>query len=146
MHEALERRETHDRAPRPPDFEPDHAAAEIEDHERGQHAEDCDSSDPAQRNVSEFAPFTTRRLFENSGALIGDADAPLDSVQFLQELLLLHRTGRRVNLLGAGRSRHGDNQQEGRRADGQADQSCKRRHELLPSIYARDLQDSIVSR
>ena len=86
VHEALERREAHDGAARPPALEPNHAAGQIEDHEHGDHAKNGDAADPAQRHVSEFPPFTARGLYEDSGALIGNADAPLYPIEFLQEL------------------------------------------------------------
>ncbi len=56
-----------------------------------QHAEDDDAADPAQRHVAEIAPFAPLRLLQHAGARVGNADAALDAVQLLQELLLLHR-------------------------------------------------------
>ena len=90
MHEALECREADDGTAGPTALDPHHAAAEIKNHQHSEHAEDGDPADPAQRDVAEFPPVAACRLFENSGALIGNADAPLNPIQFLQELLLLH--------------------------------------------------------
>ena len=116
VHEALECREADEGTTGPSTLEPHHAAAEIEYHEHGKHADDGDPADPAQRDVAELSPVAASGLFENAGALIGNADAPLNPIQFLQELLLLHRACRRVDLLRAGRRRRADDQHERQRA------------------------------
>ena len=100
MHEALERREAHHGTPRATALEPDHAPAEIEDHEHSQHAQDGNAADPPQPHITEFPPIAAGGLYEHAGTLIGNADAPLDPVQLLQELLLLDRTRGRIHLLG----------------------------------------------
>src|SRR5262249_1790406 len=88
---ALECIEAHDGAAGPAALDPDHAAGEIEDDESGQHAEDGDAADPAQRAVAETAPVAPGRLFQHAGALVGNSDPALDAVQLLQQLLLFHR-------------------------------------------------------
>ena len=90
MHKALERREAYDAAPRPAALEPNHAAAKIKDHESRQHAEYGDPANPAQRDVAELAPIAAGWLLEDARALVGNADAPLNPVELLQKLLLLH--------------------------------------------------------
>ncbi|MGK3945635.1 hypothetical protein ABK046_45740, partial [Streptomyces caeruleatus] len=75
----------------------DHATHKIENDENGKHSKDRDSADPAQRHAMEVSPITASWLLKNAGSPVRDADTSLDAVQFLQQLLLVDRTGSRID-------------------------------------------------
>ncbi len=97
MHEALERVEAHDFAPRTPAFEFHHSTHEIENNQHCQNAEDGDAADPFQSDGAEFAPIAPGWMLEHVGFHIRDGAAALDLVELLEQLLLLYRVGGRID-------------------------------------------------
>jgi hypothetical protein len=97
MHEALKRVEAHDGSPGAAVLDLDHATNEIEADQQHQHPNDCDRADPVERNLVEFPPFATGWLDQHAFLLVRDADAALNSVQLLKELLFTHRTRIRID-------------------------------------------------
>ena len=50
--------------PERPDFDPHHAADQVEHDQQRQHAEDGDGADPGQRHLVEVAPVAAGRLLD----------------------------------------------------------------------------------
>src|SRR5262249_41624402 len=138
-------------------FDADHAADQIEDDKDREQADDRNGADPTQRDLVEVAPIPAGGLLDHIGPGIGNRSAPLDSSEFLEELFLLHRAGRRVDravgvaLLSAGGSRNGDDQRERHRTDDETDAADSHGVSSLLAVILRSLctpasHDAIVSR
>src|SRR5262245_19420718 len=65
VHEPFEPVETHDSAAGTTFFDPHHAAPKIEDHQKGQHAEDRDGPDPAKSDFVEMEPLAPHWLLDH---------------------------------------------------------------------------------
>ena len=127
VHKALEGGEAHQHAPGASRFDADHAADQIKDNKDREHADNRNRADPTQRDLVEVAPIPAGGLLDHIGSGIGNGSAPLDPLEFLEQLFLLHRARRRIDrivgvaLLGARRSRNGDDQRERHRAKDETD-------------------------
>ena len=86
VHEALEGVEAHQRATGPARLDAHHAADQIEQDQHGQHAEDGDGADPAQRHLVELAPIAAGGLLQHLRSGIRQGAAALDLLQLLQQL------------------------------------------------------------
>jgi hypothetical protein len=117
---------------------PYHAAPEIEDDQEGQHADDEDGADPAQRHFMEAPPIPAGRLFDGVRGHVGNCAPSLDLPQFLQELLFLDRPVLRTarsRLLGeGGRREHHDEQQRQKDTD-QRTNARQRRHATISPFF-----------
>ena len=127
VHEALEGGEAHQHAPGASRFDADHAAGQIEDHKDSEHADDRNGADPAQRDLVEVAPIPAGGLLDHIGLGIGNRSAPLDPLELLEQLFLLHRARRRIDrivgvtLLGAHGRGNSDDQRKRHRAKDETD-------------------------
>ena len=111
VHEPLEALKAHDDAAGTAALDPHHAADEIEHDQQRQHAEDRDGADPAAASPRGTAASRGRGLLDGVGFGVGNGAAALDLVELLQQLLLLHRVGGRIDrvrLLRGDRRRDGD--------------------------------------
>ena len=97
MHEALKRVEAKERAPGASSLDPNRAADEIEQQERGEYSDDGDGTDPRQRHLMEAAPVAAGRLLERAGLLVGQRAAAGDPIHLLEQLLFPHRACGRID-------------------------------------------------
>ena len=140
MHEALERVETRDRAPRAAALQLDHAAPEIEGDEPEQRAKDRDAADPAQRHLTKLSPVSARRLLQHTRLTIRNGDATFEPLQFSQQLLFLDRLRGRIDLawlLRADGCRDGEDEEEQCRSGDVTDRRENLRHANLPNFSLR---------
>ena len=71
--------------------------AQVENDEQRQHAEDGDPADPAQRHVVKLLPVTANRVLEHVGPYVRNGATALNCLELLEQLLLFHRVGRRID-------------------------------------------------
>src|SRR5262249_32944995 len=125
MNETLETVEAFDPATGTATLDHHHAPHEIEDDDNCEHAEHGDGADPTQGDFMEMTPLTSSRLFEHVRLYVWNSAAPLNSAQFLEQLLLLHghsgRIDRSATLLCGRRRRHGNKNRKCQRANNEAD-------------------------
>ncbi len=79
MYESFEDIEADNLAPRTSALDLHHAAPQIEDDEKSQHAKDSDPTDPAQRHAVKLLPVASHRVLEHVGPYVRNGAAALES-------------------------------------------------------------------
>ena len=136
MHEPLEGGKAHHHPSCSAVLDPDRAPHEIEHDHEGDHAQNGQAADQAQRHLVEVAPIAAAGLFERAGLLIGEAASTGNTLELVEELLLFHGVGGRIDVLGA-RWRSADaNAGKKKRSRHQAQVPEQEGHRSLPKFFA----------